>query len=101
MVEKKVYNSWAFTENQKEKGKMNFEIYKELTAVHKVSRRDFNIDDFDIVIVRKPGYKSSTYRVLKNEPGLNTDELLLLCDGGNLCFGGRRESSDTFVVWED
>lgn len=94
MVEKKVYNSWAFTENQKEKGKMNFEIYKELTAVHKVSRRDFkneeNLDDFDIVIVRQPGYKSSTYRILKNDSELSTDELLLLCDGGNLCFGGRR-----------
>ena len=30
MIEKKVYNGWAFTENEKEKGKINREIYKEL-----------------------------------------------------------------------
>lgn len=39
MIEKKVYNGWAFTENEKEKGKINREIYKELKKMPRLVKQ--------------------------------------------------------------
>jgi len=97
MVEKKIYSSYAFTENEGEKMSRNYEIHKELKDKYRVYRNDTkmeladgadcNFDDYDIVIGRQPGYNHALYRIYKNAPGLSTLELALLCDGGNLCFG--------------
>lgn len=106
-MEKRIYVGWAFTENEREKAKINNEIHKELREKYKVYRNDANINpdvdlnDYDVVIGRKAKYNSANYRILKNGPGLTTDELLLLCDGGNLCFGGKVNSSTSLTVWED
>jgi hypothetical protein len=107
VIEKKVYAPWAFTENEREKGSINREIYKELVAKHRVYRDDSTLilrdgehckfDDYDIVIGRKPGYNHALYRIHKNSPGLATPELALLCDHGNLCFGYTMESRDIRV----
>lgn len=97
MIEKKIYSSYAFTENESEKGKQNRAIHKELTEKYKVYRNDCqysltdgedcNFNDYDIVIGRKPGYAHAEYCIYKNAPALTTAELALLCDHGNLCFG--------------
>lgn len=110
MIEKKIYSSFAFSANEKEKAKMNAEIYKELTEKFKVFRHDLkidlvggadcNFDDYDIVIGRKPGYNHALYRIYKNSPLLNTDALALLCDHGNLCFGYMMQG-DLIRVSED
>lgn len=106
-LEKKIYNSYAFSENEREKAKINYEIFKELESKYKVYRHgfslnpDIDIKEYDIVIGRKPGYHHAVYNIIKNEPKLNTDELLLLCDGGNLCFGGSMIGKNQLRVSED
>lgn len=104
MVEKKVYNSWAFTENQSEKGKVNSQIYKELTERYRilqVGREEYSEEDYDLIYRRTPEYKHSVYTVLKNETLLSHDALLLIFDHGNLCFGGSYLGRSRFRVDED
>lgn len=50
-IEKKIYSSWAFKENESEKAHCNREIYKELCEKYKISRYKVeNPDDYDIVL---------------------------------------------------
>lgn len=109
-MERRIYSSWAFTENEREKAEINREIYKELMGKYKVYRNDIQMDlkdgeslkfeDYDVVIGRKPGYHHALYRVHKNAPGLSIEELALLCDHGNLCFGYSRQG-ELICVSED
>lgn len=100
-LQKKIYSSWAFTENEFEKGNINCEIYEELCKKYKISRCEVeNPDDYDIVLDRTPGYNHSTYRVIKNTTNLSQLELALICDSGNLCFGYRMKGS-LFYIFED
>lgn len=101
-VERKVYNEWAFTEHAQEKGRINFEIYKELVNKYAVLfGTPQNEDDFDVVVQRERGYNHSLYTVIKNKPNLSDDELMLIFDGGNLCFGGQKISDNLYRVNED
>lgn len=106
-VEKQIYNGWAFTANEGEKGRINREIHDELNEKYKIYRHDFkftpdvDLDQYDVVIGREPGYAHSKYNVIKNTPNLTTDELLLICDCGNLCFGGSSITSNQLRVSED
>lgn len=106
-MKQKIYNGWAFTENETAKGQSNRDIHKELTEKYDVYRSDISSvpsveeERYDVIIGRKAGYNHAVYTIIKNAPELNTDELLLLCDQGNLCFGGSRISSKQFRVNED
>ena len=75
-MEKKVYSSYAFKENEKEMMKINRQIYEEL-------------EQNDIVYSRKACYAHGEYRIYKCPDEVTLDELALICDGGNLCFGYR------------
>lgn len=100
-LEKKIYSSWAFTENESEKASINREIYKEFREKYKISRYEVeNPDDYDIVLKRTAGYNHATYSVIKNTTDLSQLELALICDDGNLCFGYRMEGSQ-FYIFED
>lgn len=78
-IEKKIYSSWAFKENESEKAHCNREIYKELCEKYKISRYKVeNPDDYDIVLDRTPGYNHSTYSVIKNNTELSQLELALI-----------------------
>lgn len=100
-VEKKIYSEWAFKENEKEKGRINREIYKELCEKYRISRYEVeDPDNYDIVLKRTAGYHHSTYSVIKNTTELSQLELALICDGGNLCFGYTMEGSQ-FYIFED
>jgi hypothetical protein len=101
-MERKVYSSWAFTENENEKRDTNTSIYNELNEKYKITRlyKDTNVDDFDLVIDRKRGYNHSTYSIVKNETNLSKDELALICDNGNLCFGYSKQGN-SFYIFED
>jgi hypothetical protein len=105
--EKKVYNGYAFTEGEREKSKINRDLYNELKSKYKVYRGDttwnpeVDTDQFDVVIGRKAGYAHAEYNIIKNGPNLSNDELLLLCDSGSLCFGGRQLSGNRMRVSED
>lgn len=35
------------------------------------------------------GYAHKNYEVIKNAPRLSDDDIALICDNGNLCFGYR------------
>jgi hypothetical protein len=110
-LEKKVYSSWAFTENESEKARINREIYNELKKKYKIYRHDLKINlvdgidvdfkDYDVVIGRKAGYNHAEYHVYKNAPKLSIDELALICDSGNLCFGYSYQGNNNFYVFED
>lgn len=111
-MERKVYVSWAFKENWEEKGKINMDIYKEFCEKYKIAKSPYkyniekacneevNIDDYDIVLKRTAGYNHSTYAVLKNNTDLSGDEMALICDNGNLCFGYTMEGKD-YYIFED
>ena len=79
----------------------NFERYQELKQQHRVLvtyKAPDNLDDWDVVIqCLGPGYAHVRYRVLKNSAGLSTNELALICDDGNLCFGCRRSGDEIYV----
>lgn len=93
-----------------------FERYKELTEKYKIARtthglvppeimkrgiyqemwdaRDKALAKFDVVVERAGvGYAHTKYRVVKNGPNLSTQDLAIICDQGNLCFGYRTEGS--------
>lgn len=111
-MERKVYPSWAFKENEREKAKINMDIYKELCEKYKICKNPYkysketgsleevNIDDYDIVLKRTAGYNHSTYAVLKNNTDLSGDEMALICDNGNLCFGYTMQGKD-YYIFED
>jgi len=80
MIEKKVYTSWAFQDNEDEKAKMNREIYKEIHGKA-------------VVKCVGHGYAHTKYEVIENKHNLSTKELALICDRGNLCFGYRKEGN--------
>ena len=110
-VEKKIYNGWAFSENEREKGKMNYEIYKELKEKYKIKQlfwnQSFNnltkeeLDKYDIIYSREAKYCHAIYTLYKKPEGITENELLLIFDDGNLCFGGCREYANKYRVSED
>lgn len=108
MIERKIYNSWAFTENEGAKGSINREIYEELKRKYKFISRypnqevpKINEEDYDLIYERTAGYAHAVYEIKKNNTDLTTEELLLIFDGGNLCFGGRKLGYNKYRVSED
>lgn len=95
-MEKKIYSSWAFTEKEEEKAKINNSIYKELKEKYRILKvSDINhkeptkeeLEQNDIVYSRKACYAHGEYKIYKYPNEVTLDELALICDGGNLCFG--------------
>ena len=88
-LEHKVYPNWAFSDRKEEKRDINKKIYEELTNKYKVTRIAKNLQDesYDVVIETTNGMYSNEYKVLRNRPKLTADEIALLVDWGNLCFG--------------
>lgn len=101
MVERKIYSPWAFTTNEFEKRNMNYEIYEELKRKYKIKKKSIMESleelskDYDVIYQRSStAYGFTDYTVLKNGPNLSTDELALLVDDGNLCFGYHARSAE-------
>lgn len=112
-LERKVYSSYAFKEDECEKSRINHEIYGELKEKWRIidSKESYNpvtkchepinFDDYDLVYVRKAGYAHGEYTILKNATDLSDNELALIFDGGNLCFGYTKERENFFYIFED
>lgn len=112
-VERRIYSSYAFEENEREKSKINQEIYQELKEKWRIccgteqynhetrKMEPINFEKYDLIYTRKPGHGHAEYTILKNETGLSYDEIALILDGGNLCFGYTRQRDDFFYVFED
>lgn len=96
-MERKIYSSWAFTENAVEKGKINRQIYEEdLKPKSKLFWGDKypteeEKQQFMCYKAVDRGYGHTKYKILSNPHGFSNSELALICDGGNLCFGYRTE----------
>ena len=95
-MDKVVYNGWAFTENENEKRKINREIYEELKNKYRILKlsdiehkqpSEEQLNNNDIVYSRKACYLHGEYRIYKCPDEVTFDEMSLICDEGNLCFG--------------
>ena len=102
-IERKIYNSYAFTENEREKGAMNYQIYNEDL---KPKAKQFYGDsqpteqdtkEFACYKCIKHGYGHTVYRILSNPHNFSTLQLALICDDGNLCFGYRMEGCNIVI----
>lgn len=109
-MKNKIYVQWAFTENEDEKAKSNLEAYKELQEKYKILKlSDYNyrrpteveLAKNDIVYSRKGCYIHGEYIVYKKPRELTNDEMALICDEGNLCFGYTIGGGCDFYVFED
>ena len=83
MIERKIYSNWAFSDNEKEKGQMNIEIFHELKNKYKINQGE----NSDIIYEVSHCKYRSKYYIKKCPDSVTLDELALICDGGNLCFG--------------
>lgn len=105
-IEERIYNGWAFSKNEDEKGKINGKIYLELCKKYKILEvsnlvTEEQLLNNDIVYSRRPCYLHSEYYLYKAPTDITTNELLLIFDEGNLCFGGRKISNTMYEVSED
>lgn len=96
MIERKVYNGWAFSENERKKSEVNREIYEELKSKYKILKisdidyrqpSEEQLENNDIVYSRKACYLHGEYKIYKCPDEVTFNELSLICDNGNLCFG--------------
>lgn len=73
--------------------------YEELKKNYRISRTARGLtaqqfEEYDVIIERIGyGHAHTKYRVMQNKPGLLTQDLAIICDEGNLCFGYRSEGS--------
>jgi len=83
----------------------HYERYKELEAKHKISyglRKDEDESDFDVIVQRtESGYGHTSYEVIKNTPNLSMDDLAIIADKGNLCFGYHQMGNGDIHVFTD
>lgn len=88
-LEEKVYSGWAFTERKEEKRDINRKIYERLCKENRVTKLSENIVDpsYDLVLTVAYDMYSTEYVVNRNRNKLSADEIALIVDEGNLCFG--------------
>lgn len=95
-MEKRVYSSYAFEENEVEMMRINREIYNELNKKYKILKvsdvdhklpTENELNNNDIVYSRKACCAHGEYKIYKCPEEVTLDELALICDDGNLCFG--------------
>lgn len=100
-IEKKVYSNYAFG-NYYEARKINYEIYEELKKKWKISgSKNVEFSDYDLIYTKNPEYGRNECTILKNNTDMSDDELALIFDGGNLCFGYSKKSNNLFYIFID
>ena len=91
----------GITQEQRE---INNKIYNELYPMFKYAKNnDYSNEDLSKYVVFSNlgyGYANHSYRVHNNPHNLSDDEIALVLDGGNLCFGYRR-NGDVFTIYID
>lgn len=109
-----VKRGWAFNENEREKAKAVSSRFEELNKKYRIGKinsyqaermTQAEIDNsselYDLFISREPKYHHSIHTVLKNTTDLSHEDILIICDSGNLCFGGSYEGNNKYRVSED
>lgn len=85
-----------------EQSEINDKIYQELKPMFK-SVGNYNKEDSNKYILYSDlgfGYANHSYRIHSNPYNLSDDEIALVLDRGNLCFGYRR-NGDVFTIYID
>ena len=106
MIERKVYNGWAYTANEDEKAQINMEIYEELCKKYKISynlpETEEEAEQYDIIVhFCRSWYASCEYEIIKRPQDVTDDEIALICDSGNLCFGSCRSAANRCQIYTD
>lgn len=93
-LERRIYNGWAYTSDEAEKGQINDSIYQELLTQYWIVHGDLitltEEDKNKIDIIYKctsSGYSSNEYTIIKCPDEVTVDQLALIIDKGSLCFG--------------
>ena len=105
MINRKVNVEWAFSPDGQELSAENNEIYNELRPYTKIigyneSPTPEELNKFVCYEYAGTGYANQQYHILSNPHNFTSDELALICDRGNLCFGYRR-MGNTITVYTD
>ena len=106
MLERKIYSGWAYTINEEEKAQINKEIYAELCKKYKISfslpETEEEVEQYDIIVhFCRSWYASCEYEIVKRPEGVTDDEIALICDRGNLCFGYCRSAANRCQIYTD
>lgn len=102
-LERKIYNSWAFSGNEGEKANINYQIYSEelepkARLFHRNKRPTYEeLKEFTCYECVGHGYAHTKYKILSNPHDFSTLQLALICDSGNLCFGYRLENGNIVI----
>ena len=87
-----------------EQREINNKIYNELYPMFKYAKNNgYSNEDLSKYVVFSDlgfGYANHRYRVHSNPYNLSDDEIALVLDGGNLCFGYRK-NGDVFTIYID
>lgn len=81
----RVYSGWAFTVDELLKQRVNKRIYERIKHSAKIK------------LVEQTSYYNK-YEVLSKKKWLTNDEIALICDKGNLCFGYRKQNENTYLI---
>ena len=106
MLERKIYSGWAFTSNEDGKAQINREIYAELCKKYKISRNlpetEEEAEQYDIIVhFCRAWYASCEYEIIKKPQDVTNDEIALICDDGNLCFGYCQSAANRCQIYTD
>ena len=100
-MSRKIIYGCGITQEQRE---INNKIYNELYPMFKYAKNNgYSNEDLSKYVVFSDlgyGYANHRYRVHSNPYNLSDDEIALVLDRGNLCFGYRR-NGDVFTIYID
>ena len=100
-MSRKIIYGCGISQEQRE---INNKVYKELYPMFKYAKNnDYSNEDLSKYVVFSDlgyGYANHNYRIHSNPYNLSDDEIALVLDGGNLCFG-YRSSGDVFTIYTD
>ena len=100
-MSRKIIYGYGISQEQRE---INNKIYNELYPLFKYAKNnDYSNEDLSKYVVFSGlgyGYANHSYRIHSNPYNLSDDEIALVLDGGNLCFGYRR-NGDVFTIYID
>lgn len=100
-MSRKIIYGCGITQEQRE---INNKIYNELYPMFKmIKNNDYSNDDLSKYVVFSDlgySYVNHSYRIHSNPYNLSDDEIALVLDRGNLCFGYRR-NGDIFTIYID
>ena len=100
-MSRKIIYGYGISQEQRE---INNKIYNELYPMFKYAKNnDYSNEDLSKYVVFSDlgyGYANHSYSIHSNPYNLSDDEIALVLDGGNLCFGYRR-NGDIFTIYID